>query len=80
MTTARFETGLTGVLRLDRWHRATLMMATHIDPVWWRGADSNRRHMDFQSTALPPELPRRSRTSDIGPVGDAGVEPATSTV
>ena len=25
---------------------------------WCRGADSNRRHMDFQSIALPTELPR----------------------
>ena len=26
---------------------------------WCRGADSNRRHMDFQSIALPAELPRQ---------------------
>ena len=26
----------------------------------WCGADSNRRHMDFQSIALPPELPHLS--------------------
>ena len=25
---------------------------------WWRGAESNRRHYDFQSYALPTELPR----------------------
>ena len=25
----------------------------------WRGAESNRRHHDFQSCALPTELPRR---------------------
>ena len=24
--------------------------------LWWRGTDSNRRHMDFQSIALPTEL------------------------
>ncbi len=24
---------------------------------WWRGAESNRRHKDFQSFALPTELP-----------------------
>jgi hypothetical protein len=23
----------------------------------WLGAESNRRHVDFQSTALPTELP-----------------------
>jgi hypothetical protein len=24
--------------------------------AWWRGTESNRRHMDFQSIALPTEL------------------------
>src|SRR6266481_725069 len=27
----------------------------------WLGAESNRRHVDFQSTALPTELPSRHR-------------------
>ena len=26
---------------------------------WWAGAESNRRHQDFQSCALPTELPAR---------------------
>ena len=26
---------------------------------WWCGAGSNRRHKDFQSFALPTELPHR---------------------
>jgi hypothetical protein len=29
--------------------------------VLWLGAESNRRHEDFQSTALPTELPSRIR-------------------
>src|SRR5438128_9135724 len=34
--------------------------------VQWAGAESNRRHMDFQSIALPAELPaRRSRAQAI---------------
>ena len=30
------------------------------DFVWCRGAELNRRHTDFQSVALPTELPRHS--------------------
>src|SRR5215471_866968 len=30
---------------------------------WWRGAESNRRHYDFQSYALPTELPRHYGTA-----------------
>ena len=26
---------------------------------WWLGTESNRRHTDFQSVALPTELPSR---------------------
>src|SRR5205814_7872194 len=36
----------------------------HILPMktgLWLGAESNRRHVDFQSTALPTELPSRKR-------------------
>src|SRR5262245_22573010 len=28
---------------------------------WWPGTESNRRHADFQSAALPAELPGRGR-------------------
>ena len=28
---------------------------------WWRGTESNCRHYDFQSYALPTELPRHDR-------------------
>src|SRR5215216_3162311 len=31
----------------------------------WLGAESNRRHVDFQSTALPTELPSRGATSIV---------------
>ncbi len=32
---------------------------------WCLGVESNRRHMDFQSTALPSELPRRERLTAL---------------
>jgi hypothetical protein len=31
----------------------------------WLGAESNRRHVDFQSTALPTELPSRKCVVDF---------------
>ena len=33
----------------------------------WLGAESNRRHVDFQSTALPTELPSRFILCDAAP-------------
>src|SRR6266436_6721643 len=36
----------------------------------WRGAESNRRHVDFQSTALPTEL--ASRKSRVNLSSNAG--------
>ena len=29
-------------------------------PKWWLGTESNRRHEDFQSSALPTELPSQN--------------------
>src|SRR5699024_3550803 len=41
---------------------------------WWLGTESNRRHKDFQSFALPTELP------SLIMAGWTGLEPATSCV
>src|SRR5690348_17976972 len=35
----------------------------------WPGTESNRRHADFQSAALPSELPGRGGKSSRGPGG-----------
>ena len=37
-----------------------LLSYTSILSCWCLGADSNHRHRDFQSLALPPELPRHA--------------------
>ena len=31
--------------------------------LWWLGAELNRRHKDFQSSALPTELPSQTHKS-----------------
>ena len=38
-------------------------------PEDWLGAESNRRHVDFQSTALPTELPSRDNANRVTPWG-----------
>src|SRR6056297_2319893 len=43
---------------------------------WWSGAGSNRRHHDFQSCALPTELPDLDTTEVASPAAHA--TPATS--
>ena len=37
-----------------------LLSYTSVLSCWCLGADSNHRHRDFQSLALPPELPRHT--------------------
>jgi hypothetical protein len=42
-------------------------IAGHKGWKWWLGAELNRRHKDFQSSALPTELPSRRRRAYIEP-------------
>ena len=42
---------------------------------WWLGTESNRRHKDFQSFALPTELPSLFKMAV-----QTGIEPAISCV
>ena len=44
-----------------------------IPPQWWLRAELNRRHEDFQSSALPTELPSQMAVP-------TGLEPAISSV
>jgi hypothetical protein len=44
----------------------------------WRGTESNCRHRDFQSRALPTELPRRGAQSTAAPRASAQLEEAAS--
>ena len=46
--------------------RTTLPYTAH---EAWLGAESNRRHVDFQSTALPTELPSRDGVNRVPPWG-----------
>src|SRR5690606_34288037 len=38
---------------------STFRRHLHGGKRWWLGTESNRRHEDFQSSALPTELPSR---------------------
>lgn len=49
-----------------------------IEKKWCRGAESNCRHHDFQSCALPTELPRHAR--DAAPTGGAATAWRNSTI
>ncbi len=42
---------------------------------WWQGPGSNRRHKDFQSSALPTELPRHGHVIKVAYL--EGFEPPT---
>jgi hypothetical protein len=45
---------------------------------WWLRPESNRRHVDFQSTALPTELPSHLTYAVSGDlVAASGLEPPT---
>src|SRR3989304_9900245 len=35
------------------------MVSWYLKEEWWPGSESNQRHADFQSAALPTELPGR---------------------
>ncbi len=49
-------------------------VCTYQEKTWCRRAESNRRHEDFQSSALPTELPRHISLagSDISAILNGG--------
>ena len=54
------------VFGLSRFHREKWRVSPSENEVWL-GAESNRRHEDFQSSALPTELPSRDVHSSEAP-------------
>src|SRR5690625_5190006 len=71
-----------------RWRKdpaaVSLLQGLAARNLWWPGADLHRRHHDFQSCALPTELPGRVRDETLMPdinmpelAGRTGFEPAT---
>jgi hypothetical protein len=44
--------------RFARWAKNDGLAATVLEGEWCLGPESNQRHADFQSAALPTELPR----------------------
>jgi hypothetical protein len=46
------------LLAVATWFLHNLLMPKH--RKWWLGAELNRRHKDFQSSALPTELPSQT--------------------
>ena len=55
----------------------TVVLPLNYAPIrWWLGTESNRRHEDFQSSALPTELPSHFvKMAEL-----TGFEPAVSCV
>ena len=54
-----------------------LGVLSELDRKWWPRPGSNRRHTDFQSVALPTELPSHKRVGQVEMVGAQGFEPWT---
>src|SRR5689334_17693971 len=55
----RSEGRATGMWRIIEPQLSRFDSSIQIQEMWWPGTESNRRHGDFQSPALPTELPGR---------------------
>ena len=59
--------------RSTRWAKSAVYIEHKACPIWCLRSESNQRHEDFQSSALPTELQRHMAT-------EKGLEPSTSSV
>jgi hypothetical protein len=64
------RTNVNKILIIDLFLQRFRRVRTSANMMWCPGAESNHRHRDFQSRALPTELPGR-RAGPVGPLSKA---------
>ena len=74
----RFYTGASDEARTRYLHLGKVALyQMSYTRIWCPGPDSNQRHADFQSAALPTELQGHKKALLTTVVGTTGLEPVT---